>query len=131
VPQKWIVSVQLYRAVGLIFLVLYAGGHLPGIFAWTAGACDVLVGLLPPVVGIAYARRSRHAADWLRAWNLFGIADLIVAVATGFLTSPSRFQMFAFGAPNELISAFPLAMIPIFLVPLSIVLHLASLEKLR
>ena len=68
---------------------------------------------------------------WLRAWNLFGIADLIVAVATGFLSSPSRLQMFAFAAPDGLIGAFPLAMIPVFLVPLSILLHLASFKKLQ
>jgi hypothetical protein len=131
VPQEWIVSVQLYRALGLIFLVLYAGGRLPGVFAWPAGAGDVIVGLLAPVVGIAYGRGSRNAAGLVRAWNRFGIIDLIVAVATGLLTSPSPFQMFAFGAPNELISAFPLAMVPVFLVPLSVLLHLASLEKLR
>jgi hypothetical protein len=131
VPQRWIVSVQVYRAEGLIFLVLYAAGHLPGVFAWPAGVGDILVGLLAPVVGAAYAHRLRNADGWLRAWNLFGIGDLIVAVATGFLSSPSRLQMFASGAPNELISAFPLAMIPVFLVPLSILLHLASLNKLR
>jgi hypothetical protein len=131
VPQRWLVSVQLYRAEGLIFLVLYAAGRLPGVFAWPAGVGDILVGLLAPVVGAAYARRSPHADGWLRAWNLLGIADLIVAVTTGFLTSPTRFQMFAFDAPNQLISAFPLAMIPVFLVPLSILLHLASLHKLR
>jgi hypothetical protein len=131
VPQEWIVSVQVYRALGLIFLVLYAGGRLPGVFAWPAGVGDILVGLLAPAVGIAYARRSRHAAGWVRAWNLFGIGDLMVAVTTGFLTSPSRFQMFAFGAPNELIGRFPLVMIPVFLVPLSILLHLVSLNKLR
>jgi len=34
-------------------------------------------------------------------------------------------------APNELISAFPLVMVPVFSVPLSILLHLASLKKLR
>jgi hypothetical protein len=131
VPQQWLVSVEVYRAEGLIFLVLYAAGHLPGVFAWPAGVGDVLVGLLAPVVGATYARGSRNAAGWLRAWNLLGIADLIVAVTTGFLTSPSRFQMFAFGAPNQLIGAFPLAMIPVFIVPLSILLHLASLHKLR
>ena len=131
IPQDWIVGVQVYRVVGFIFLMLCARGSLPGLFAWPAGAGDTLVGLLAPVVGIAYAHRSPHAATWVRAWNLLGIADLIVAVATGFLTSPSRFQMFAFGAPNELIAAFPLVMIPVFLVPLSILLHLASLEKLR
>lgn len=131
IPQEWLVGVQLYRVEGLIFLVLYAGGHLPGAFAWPAGVGDVLVGLLAPVVGMAYARRSRHAAGWLRAWNLLGLVDLIVAVTTGFLSSPSQFQMFAFGAPNVLISAFPLVLIPVFLVPLSVLLHLASLEKLR
>ncbi len=130
IPQRWLVSVEVYRVEGLIFLVLYAAGHLPGVFAWPAGVGDVLVGLLAPVVA-AYAQGSRHAAGWLRAWNLLGIADLIVAVTTGFLSSPSRLQMFALGAPNQLISAFPLAMIPVFLVPLSILLHLASLHKLR
>src|SRR5690349_6747270 len=33
VPQEWLVSVQVYRVLGLIFLVLYAGGRMPGVFA--------------------------------------------------------------------------------------------------
>jgi len=131
VPQQWIVSVQVYRALGAIFLVLYAAGRMPGVFAWPAGVGDVIVGLLAPVVGIAYARRPQSAAGLVRTWNLLGITDLIVALTTGFLTSPSPLQMFAFDTPNVLISAFPLAMIPVFLVPLSILLHLASLKKLR
>jgi hypothetical protein len=127
-PQSWIVTIQVYRAEGLIFLVLYAGGLLPGAFAWPAGVGDVIVGLLAPVVGIASMRGS---SGWLRAWNLLGIADLVVAVATGFLTSPSPLQLLALDRPNELIGSFPLVMIPVFLVPLSVLLHLASLQKLR
>jgi hypothetical protein len=30
VPQQWLVSVQLYRALGVIFLILHAAGKLPG-----------------------------------------------------------------------------------------------------
>jgi hypothetical protein len=131
VPQRWIVSVQVYRVLGLIFLVLYAGGRMPGEFAWPAGAGDVMVGLLAPVAAIAYARGGRGSGGLLRAWNLLGIADLVVALATGFLTSPSRLQMLAFDRPNDLISIFPLIMIPVFLVPLSVLLHLVSLQKLR
>ncbi|MGB6910986.1 MAG: hypothetical protein WBE01_14875, partial [Methyloceanibacter sp.] len=48
----------------------------------------------------------------------------------GFATSPSPFQLAAF-QPNEIISIFPLVIIPTYLVPLSILLHLASLAKLR
>jgi hypothetical protein len=131
VPQEWIVGVQLYRAMGLMFLVLLAAGRLPGMFAWPAGVGDVIVGLLAPFVAVAYARHPHKASTLVRAWNLFGIADLIVAVGTGLLTSPSPIQMFSFDAPNDLISAFPLVMVPVFLVPLSILLHLVSLKKLR
>ena len=104
----------------MIFLVLYAGGRLPGVFAWPAGVGDVLVGLLAPVAAIVYARRPRTAAGFVRAWNPFGIADLIVAIAAGFLSATSPLQLLAFNLPNELISEFPLVLVPVFLVPLSI-----------
>ena len=131
VPQHWLIGVQLYRAFGVIFLILYATGKLPGLFAWPAGLGDVLVGVLAPVVAIAYRRGPRENADLVSAWNLFGLADLVVAVTAGFLTSPSAFQLFAFDLPNELVSRFPLVLIPVFLVPVSVLLHLASLTKLR
>jgi hypothetical protein len=131
VPQQWIVAVQLYRALGLIFLVLYASGRLPGLFAWPAGVGDIAVGLFAPFVASRYARNPLEGAGAVRAWNLFGIADLVVAVGTGFLTSPSALQLFALDNPNELVSAFPLVLVPVYLVPLSIVLHLASLAKLQ
>jgi hypothetical protein len=60
-----------------------------------------------------------------------GLADFVVAVTAGFLTSPSSFQLFAFDLPNELVSRFPLVLIPVFVVPVSALLHLASLSKLR
>jgi hypothetical protein len=131
VPQGWLAGIQLFRVLGVIFLLLYGIGRLPGEFALPAGIGDVAVGLLAPAVALAYARRPRATAGWLRAWNLFGIIDLVVAVTTGFLTSPSPLQRLALDRPNELITAFPLVMIPVFLVPLSILLHLASLWKLR
>ena len=130
VPQQWIVGVQLYRALGVIFLIQYAMGHMPGPFALPAGIGDVAIGLLAPVIASRYARNPQaHAAEVL-AWNLLGMADLVIAVGTGFLTSPSALQMFAFDNPNTLISAFPLVLVPVYLVPLSILLHIASLKKL-
>jgi hypothetical protein len=53
-----------------------------------------------------------------------------VAITTAFLTSPSPLQVLMFDRPSDLISAFPLVMIPVFLVPLAVLLHLASLTKL-
>jgi hypothetical protein len=130
-PQRWIAGIQFFRVEGAIFLILLAAGRLPGVFAWPAGVGDVLVGLLAPIVASAYTRKPDAMAGRLRAWNLLGIVDLVIAVTTGFLSSPSRFQVFAFDRPNVLITAFPLVMIPVFLVPLAMLLHLASLKKLQ
>jgi hypothetical protein len=126
VPQSQLVAFQFYRVLGATFLVLHAGGQLPAIFALPAGYGDLLVGLAALLIG------TRHAGNdqLVTLWNWFGISDLVVALATGFLSAPSRFQMFSLDAPNFLIGSFPLVMVPIFAVPLSIVLHLACLTKM-
>ena len=131
VPLEWFAGIQMFRVEGAIFLLLVAAGRVPGVFAWPAGIGDVVVGLLAPIVATAYARRPETMTDRLRWWNLLGIADLAIAVTTGFLSSPSRMQLFAFDRPNVMITAFPLVVIPVFLVPIAVLLHLASLHKLR
>jgi hypothetical protein len=130
VPQSWLVGVQVYRGAGAIFLLLFGIGLLPGVFALPAGFGDVTVGFLALLVAavVSGGAKSSHAA--IMGWNLFGIADLVVAVGTGFLSSPGRLQLLSPGAPNVLVGLFPLVLIPIYAVPLSIVLHLASLTKL-
>src|SRR5260370_731611 len=116
-----------YRVVVLVSF-LCAAGRLPGLFACPAGCGDVMVGLTALMVG---ARAARSDNDQLVIlWNWLGISDLVIAMATGFLSAPSRFQIFSLDAPNVLIGSFPLVMVPIFAVPLSIVLHLASLSKI-
>ena len=129
-PQSLVVGVQFYRVLGVIFLVLLLDGSMPGVFAAPAGTGDVAVGLLAPAVAWAFTRGLRGSTGLVRAWNLLGLADLAVALTTGFLSSPSPIQSFAFDNPNTLITAFPLVMIPVFLVPLAVLLHLVSLAKL-
>jgi hypothetical protein len=131
VPQQWIVGLQLYRTEGVVFLVLLSIGRLPREFALPAGVGDIFVGLTAPLVAIAVIRKWRSANTLLLTWNLLGLLDLVTAVATGFLTSPSPLQRLALDRPNQLVNQYPLVMIPVFLVPLAILLHLASLQKLR
>jgi fatty acid desaturase len=131
VPQSWIVGVQFYRSLGVVFLMLYAAGKFPGLFALPAGLGDVAVGLSAPFVAFAYARNRREGAGAVRAWNMFGILDLVVAVTMGFLTSPSAITPLEVHPTSELITMMPMVMIPVYMVPLSIVLHIASLVKLH
>jgi hypothetical protein len=130
VPQQWLVSVQLFRALGAIFLILSATGTLPRLFALPAGLGDILVGLSAPVVGLAYARAPQKAAGLVAAWNVLGLLDLTDALGLGFLTAPSRYAL-EVQPTSDLMTVLPLVLIPVYLVPLFFVLHLASLTKLR
>ena len=49
----------------------------------------------------------------------------------GAMTSPGRAHLLAFGAPNLLISSYPLVMVPTFAVPLALMLHGLVLLRLR
>ena len=121
-PLWALVAIQIHRIEGAVFLMLFAGGHLPGAFALPAGVGDVATGLAAPVIGYMIARQPYKLRN-VMWWNAFGIADLVIAVTTGFLTSPGAGQLLALDAPNQLISAYPLALVPIYAVPVSLILH--------
>src|SRR5262245_59247449 len=119
-------AIQAWRAGGLGFLALYAHGVLPGGFAWPAGLGDIAIGGTAPGVARALVRRPGFAAS--RAfvvWNLLGILDLVVAVSVGGLSSA-----LASGGAGEVttgpMARLPLVLIPAYLVPLLVMLHLAA-----
>jgi hypothetical protein len=123
IPLPWLVAAQIYRIGGGIFLALWAGGRLPWQFALPAGIGDVITGAMAVVVAVLLARNAAGARRAAYAWSLFGIADLVVAVSMGGMTSPGRIHLLALDAPNLLISAYPLVMVPTFAVPLALMLH--------
>jgi hypothetical protein len=131
VPLHWLVAAQVYRIGGGIFLVLWADGRLPWQFALPAGIGDVTTGIFAVVVAALLARNALGAYRATYAWCLFGIADLVVAITLGAMTSPGRAHLLAFDAPNLLMTAYPLVMVPTFAVPLALMLHGLVLWRLR
>ena len=115
VPQHWLIGIQVFRVVGAVWLVRYFSGTLPGAFALPAGIGDVTTGLLAPFVAFAWYSRKRYARGAAIAWNIFGLADLVNAVLMASLT----------GGAAGLI--FPLALIPAYGVPRSLLIHSYSL----
>src|ERR1700730_6478379 len=131
IPLHWLVAAQVYRVAGGIFLVLWADGRLPWQFALPAGIGDVTTGCLAVVVAAMLAQKSPRALKAAYGWCLFGIADLVVAVIMGGMSSPGRVHVLALDAPNLLISSYPLVMVPTFAVPLALMLHGLVLWQLR
>jgi len=131
IPLPWIVAAQVYRIGGGIFLVLWADGRLPWQFALPAGIGDVTTGCLAIVTAALLAQNAASARRATYSWSLFGIADLVVAVTMGAMTSPGRPHLLALAAPNLLITSYPLVMVPTFAVPLALMLHGLVLWRLR
>jgi hypothetical protein len=131
IPLQWLVAAQVYRVAGGIFLVLWAGGRMPWQFALPAGIGDIATGILAVIVAVQLGRNSIGAQRATYVWCLFGIADLVLAIAMGALTAPGRVHLLALEAPNLLVTAYPLVMVPTFAVPLALMLHGLVLLRLQ
>jgi len=130
-PTSGVVGLQVYRIVGGIFLVSWARGVIPGLFALPAGIGDVTTGLLALPVAYSLASRNGDAARAGIAWNIFGLVDFTVAVGIGLATAPGPFQLIVPSIPNTGVGLYPTVLIPAFAVPSSILLHVLSLRQLR
>ncbi|MGH9480623.1 MAG: hypothetical protein ACRD1L_00900 [Terriglobales bacterium] len=125
-PLSWLIGVQVYRVLGLVFLRVWSQGLLPGYFALPAGIGDTLVGLTALPVAFALGSNWRGARGLAVAWNVFGILDLVNALSMGVTSSLAHAP--AGGSPLQV---YPLVLIPAFAVPLSLLLHGVSLLQLR
>lgn len=123
-------TLQLWRVMGFGFLMLYANGVLPGLFAWPAGLGDVAVGVAAAVV-VLHLRRAPEDAHSRRLvrFHLLGLADFALAVTTAGLASGFVPALTADGVTSAPMDVWPLNLFPGFFVPLFIILHLAVLLK--
>jgi hypothetical protein len=123
-------GIQAWRFAGLGFIALYTYGVLPGVFAWPAGLGDMAIGATAPWVILALIRRPDFARGRaFVAWNLLGILDLVVAVGIG--TFVATFPESVAGATTGVMARLPLLLIPGYLVPLFLILHLTALLQAR
>jgi hypothetical protein len=125
-------GLQLFRIIGALFLLLLVQGALPAHFASPAGWGDVAVGLSAPVVALALAARRPGAVGLAAAWNTLGLLDLVVAVGmgTGFLAPILAPELGARVPPVAPMGVFPLVVVPLFAVPVAVMLHVAGLARL-
>src|SRR5438094_222669 len=122
-----VVYVDVAVVVGAAVVAVVAARRRQG-----APAGASLGGLAAAALPVAAAYLTGRS--WSRtlavAFNLLGIADLVVAIGTGFLASPSPFRLFFSQPSTSLMTVLPLVLIPTFLVPFWILVHAASLRAL-
>ena len=129
-PVTWLVALQLYRVFGAVWLVAGLRGAMPGVWAFPAGIGDVLTGLFAVPAAIAVATGTAQGRRAAITWNIFGLADLAVAITLGAITSPGPFQLIVPDVPSIGAGDYPNVLTPAFVVPSAILLHALSLRQL-
>lgn len=107
-----------WRIGGFIFLISYAFGVLPGVFALPAGLGDIAIGATASLGALKFANPD-HRKGFI-VWQLLGVSDLVIAVTLGTtaaLINPH-------GVPTDALAVLPLSLIPTFIVPLLLILHI-------
>jgi hypothetical protein len=127
--RKNLIRLNVWRLEGALFLALMFTGQVPALWAIPAGTGDVLIG----ATAFWVAGRLDSAGGRRRAiiFNLLGLLDLVVAIGLGLTTNPGPAQVFHTRPSAELLTRFPLALVPGFLVPLAFMVHFVSLWQLR
>lgn len=124
-PLALLVALHAPRLLGVDFLILRDLGRLPHTFASSAGYGDILVGLAAVPVALMIRRQAPGWRSATLLWNLAGTADLLTAVVLGTGSAPgSPLRFIHEQPPNELMGQLPWLLIPGYLVPLFLMLHL-------
>jgi hypothetical protein len=131
VPLALLIGLHVMRVLGIDFVLLYAKNRLPTPFAPAAGWGDIFIGVTAlPVAWLA----ARQAPGWRAVtlgWNALGLLDLVDAIGLGVASAEGSPVRIFFGEPSSAIMAgLPWVLIPAFLVPLMIAIHLAVSYRL-
>ena len=126
--QSGVIAVHALRFIaGSVIVLMAPFGVLPAIFAVPAGVGDVLIGS-----SALLASRWVSSGRWGRAllWNVFGLVDFVNAAVLGLVTTPGPLHALHTNPTSALFWMQPLAIVPIFMVPIYTLLHLVSVRYL-
>jgi hypothetical protein len=131
VPMPVMVALNIVRVFAVLFLMLAAEGRLTGPFPYSAAWGDIITGIVAvPVLWLLKDGVARHTTA-IAAWNLFGAADLVLAIAFGITSAEgSPLQLFP-GPGSEAMQYAPWSFVPTVLVPLWLILHAIIAVQLR
>lgn len=125
VDVRALVLVHVTRfAAGLAFLVLYGRGELPYAFAVPGGIGDMVVAVLAVGAVVATDARAARRRRLVVAWNVVGLADILMVVATAARIASADPEAMA------ALLRLPLVVLPTFLVPIIIATHLILFVRL-
>lgn len=129
-PLHLLATIQVYRVIGVVFLLLQDDGLLPAYFATSTGWGDIFVGVTAPIVGYLLWKDAKAFRFVGLAWCVVGIGDLLLVLYKAATSAPGPLQSTSFELPTVIIGYFPFTVIPLLIVPISLILHVQMMRKI-
>lgn len=126
-----IVYLQTFRfPLELLFLWFMSADVLPVQMTLEGRNPDMLIGITAPLVAYFGIQKGKLPRWAIIGWNFIGLGFLFNIVTIAVLSVPGPLRFFMNEPANTLVMEFPFQLIPTFLVPLALFLHLFSLRQL-
>ena len=121
---RTLVLVNVTRFIGVYLLVLYQRGELPRAFALSGGMTDVVVATMAlPLVFAPLDETMRRRG--IVIWNVVGIAGLVISTVAA-----ARINL-VHPMPLRALTHLPLSLLPTFLTPLLLAIHIILFVRTR
>lgn len=123
-----LITIHLFRFVGVYFFIVYAYGALPKQFAYIGGGGDILTAILVFPVLYALRKKWKYALAAVFVWNSIGLLDILSVLANAVY-----FTQLAMDGQGEGViqfATFPFSWIPAFAPATIIFLHVLIFKKM-
>ena len=126
-----LIGFQAFR-VGVEFTVneLHGEGLVPRLLTLPGGNFEFLIALSAPIAAWI-ATRGPGGRRLALAWNVAGLVSLANVGVRAVLSTPGPLNLLHAEIPNVAFGMFPYGLIPCFMAPLAVGLHLLSMRALR
>ncbi len=129
-PMQLMIGLNIGRVFAVLFLLLAMRGRLAGPFPFFAGWGDIITGVF--AILLLFTAVDGKYSGATGAWNLFGAADLVLAIFLGVTSAEgSPLQLFHSSPGSAAMQHSPWAFVPTVLVPLYLVMHATVWAQLR
>ena len=129
-PTRLMIGLNAGRMFAVMFLLLGMQGRLAGPFPFFAGWGDIITGAF--AVPLVFAAVDARHLGAITVWNLFGAADLVLAIFLGVTSAEgSPLQLFYSSPGSNAMQHLPWSFVPTVLVPFFLIMHATIWAQLR
>lgn len=124
-----LISLHIFRLIGIYFFIAYSYNSLPKNFAFVAGVGDVTTALTSFIVVYCINAKKNYWKKIVIVWNVFGLIDILAVMINAIIATN---QSLTIGTlPLTEITKFPFCFIPAFAPATIIFLHLCIFKKIN